>query len=285
MQNGKSNRRLVLGGFALALILAAVLWIFAGGDPAAKQPGEAYGEQFFTTMHNAALQSAEVVVPIVMELVNPRSVIDIGCARGDWLRTFQDHGVERVFGLDGAYLDTATLVIPRESFRAVDLNTDRRLDGDFDVAVCLEVGEHLKPEAAEPLVDRLTQSAPVVLFSAAVPLQGGTDHINEQWPEYWRKIFDSKGFIMTDPIRDQVRSDDRVSWYYRQNMLVYVARDALSSYPALEAAVVPREASGLEWVHSNVVRKYAADQETRSYKVFASLRQMARDLRYFLTPD
>jgi hypothetical protein len=70
----------------------------------------------------------------------------------------------------------------------------------------LEVAEHLSGKAGACLVHTLTQAAPLVMFSAAVPGQRGSHHINEQWPGYWRSLFTDEGFRLFNPIRPLIRA-------------------------------------------------------------------------------
>ena len=65
-------------------------------------------------------------------------------------------------------------------FTAVDLRDSFAIGRTFDLAISLEVAEHPPEEFAEPLVERLVTAAPFVLFSAAIPEQGGIHHVNEQ---------------------------------------------------------------------------------------------------------
>src|SRR5204862_3532668 len=142
-----------------------------------------------------SLRSARAVVPLVMELVRPASVLDVGCGLGTWLAAFAEAGVADFLGMDGDYVDRAKLKIPAERFRAADLTNPPSPGRTFDLAVCLEVAEHLPEKASPRLVELLATAAPVVLFSAALPGQGGTRHINEQWPAFWQRLFAARGFV------------------------------------------------------------------------------------------
>jgi SAM-dependent methyltransferase len=170
-----------------------------------------------------------------MEFVQPRSVIDIGCGIGTWLRAFMEAGVDEVVGVDGDYVNRAQLMIPHSSFYAHDLEQPLRLERKFDLALSLEVGEHLASQFAPVLVGSLTRLAPVILFSAAIPGQGGTNHVNEQWPEYWEYLFDTEGFVQTDPLRPQLWYDNRVDPWYRQNLYVFIERKLLEANGRLSA--------------------------------------------------
>lgn len=98
------------------------------------------------------------------------------------------------------------LAIPRECFAAVDLNKAFEADRRFDLAISMEVAEHLAPEISANFVRSLTRLSDIVLFSAAVPGRGGTNHINEQWPSYWSNLFRNENFEVVD-LNVTTRSD------------------------------------------------------------------------------
>jgi SAM-dependent methyltransferase len=192
-----------------------------------------YSTEFFTTHQGGARRSAQVVVPLVLEIAPVHSVIDVGCGEGTWLSVFRESGVEDVLGVDGDYVERARLEIPRERFRAHDLTQPLHLDRAFDLAVSLEVAEHLPADAADGFVESLTRLAPVVLFSAAAPYQGGQNHVNEQWPAYWARRFAGRGYLPVDCLRRRVWANPEVEWWYAQNTFLYVQRDRLQRDPAL----------------------------------------------------
>lgn len=139
-----------------------------------------YDERFFEELREGARSSARAVVPLVMRMLAPASVVDVGCGLGTWLAVFAENGISDFLGIDGSYVDPLRLEIPRGRFLPHDLSTPLRLDRRFDLAVSLEVAEHLPGSAAETCVGSLAELAPLVLFSAAIPFQGGTNHVNEQ---------------------------------------------------------------------------------------------------------
>ena len=115
----------------------------------------------------------------VMRLIAPRSVIDLGCGDGEWLAEFQKHGVADFLGVESEEMDRSALMIPQPLFRPHDLRTPFFLDRTFDLAMSLEVAEHLPPHRAEDFVAELTALAPVVLFSVAIPNEGGIQGLGE----------------------------------------------------------------------------------------------------------
>jgi hypothetical protein len=121
------------------------------------------------------------------------------------------------------------LNIPKENFREVELDKDIEVDKKYDMAISLEVAEHLPEKSAKSFVHALTRASDIILFSAAVPLQGGTNHINEQWPNYWWSLFKEHGFVAIDFLRKQIWDEEKVAFWYRQNIILYVKKEILST--------------------------------------------------------
>lgn len=215
-----------------------------------------YDREFFQATGDGSLRSARVVAPLVVDLVAPRSVVDFGCGVGAWLRAFDELGVSDYLGLDGEYVLARELYVPTNSIRVARLEEPPLLGRRFDLAVCLEVGEHLPDSAAMPLVNSLTQAAPVVLFSAAVPGQGGTNHVNERWPGYWREIFSRFGYHRMDPIRHRVWRNPNVEWWYRQNIYLFASGDEIAKRPHFQREVVLARECPFELFHEDVVGKF-----------------------------
>jgi len=174
-------------------------------------------------VHN--LQAAEAMVPRVMELFNPVSVADVGCGLGSWLHVFQKAGVKRVAGFDGDYVDKSRMYISPEDFFSADLEKPLPVNAVFDLALCLEVAEHLKEASAHVLVSSLVKLSDTIIFSAAIPGQGGQNHINEQWPEWWARHFRKHDFYFYDIFREQFWQDARVDWWYRQNIFLVTTQE------------------------------------------------------------
>lgn len=217
--------------------------------------GGPYDDEFFDAAEQGMLRSATAVVPHVIDLIEPRSVVDVGCGRGAWLSVFQSHGVERLLGLDGSYVDPRKLFIPSECFLSADLAKPFTIPGRFDLAVCLEVGEHLPHKSAGSLVSSLTDAAQAVLFSAAVPGQGGTHHINEQWPGYWKSLFARRGYTYLDVIRPRIWDNRQIEWWYRQNLFLFVSDAAIGRLPRLCAAEAT-SLGDLQFLHADVLAEF-----------------------------
>ncbi len=192
-----------------------------------------YDDTFFARVTQDTVESARIIVPLLLKLISPASVVDIGCGLGAWLKVCEEHRIKMFRGFDGDYIDRSKLLVQPSCFTAVDLAKPIEIDQRFDLAICLEVAEHL-PEAAAPgLVRMLTTVAPFVLFSAAIPGQRGPGHVNEQWPSYWKALFTENGFQRLDPIRRHIWRNSHVQWWYRQNLFLYASRDAIIESEAL----------------------------------------------------
>jgi len=200
------------------------------------EPGrnDEYPREYFEVIKELARSSANVIVPILIDLVSPKSVVDFGTGAGSWLAVFRASGVEDIVGIDGDWIPRDTLEIPQDRFLALNLERPVNLERGFDLVLALEVGEHLSPDSANALVESLTKAGPVVLFSAAIPFQGVPHHVNEQWPEYWVEKFRTRGYSVIDCIRKRIWNDPRVAWFYAQNTLLFVREDAIEKSPALK---------------------------------------------------
>ena len=163
----------------------------------------------------------------------PQSVVDVGCGHGTWLAVFVELGILEYCGIYGDYIDPSALDIPADRFIAADSAQPLRLDRRFDLVVTLEVAEHLPKTDASTFVQSLTELGPVVLFSAAIPFQGGENHLNEQWPDYWAHLFHNRGYRAVDCLRKKTWHNDKVEPWYAQNILLFVHPDEIASSPRL----------------------------------------------------
>ena len=194
-----------------------------------------YDETFFAVMRSGARRSADAVLPRLLELVPARTLVDVGCGWGSWLRAALDLGVAEVAGVDGDWVDPGDLEVAAETFRHADLRAPLDLGRRFDLAISLEVAEHLPEETAAAFVASLVGAAPAVAFSAAIPGQGGFGHLNEQWPGYWADLFAQHGYEAVDALRPLLWDDERVDWWYAQNLVIYASSEAIGRHRALEA--------------------------------------------------
>ncbi|MDO9353070.1 MAG: class I SAM-dependent methyltransferase [Solirubrobacteraceae bacterium] len=180
--------------------------------------------------------SAAAVAAEVSKYVTPKSFVDLGCGNGGWTKAFAALGIEDYLGIDGPWVQPEWLDIPVEHFRQDDLAVGSSIDREYDLAISVEVAEHLPESSADGFVETITRAAPVVVFSAAIPFQGGTGHLNEQWPSYWAKKFAARGYVAVDALRRPLWDREDIAYFYRQNITFYVKESELANYPKLAAA-------------------------------------------------
>lgn len=169
---------------------------------------------------NAAIE----VVPFLIDLLKPKSVVDVGCGTGTWLKIFLDHKINEILGIDGTYLNKEQLKIDSSKFIAYDLETLYRCEKKYDLVISLEVAEHLSSDSSDVFVETLTGLSDTVIFSAAIPNQGGQNHINEKEPKYWIEKFEKKGFKLYDVLRPVFWDNKKIDPWYRQNILLFTKK-------------------------------------------------------------
>lgn len=183
-----------------------------------KQP---YSTNFFAEQKIGAETSCRPIVTEILTLFKINSVVDVGCGLGVWLAEFARQGINDFLGIDGDYIDRQKLLIPQSHFQSANLEKLIKFDRNFDLACSLEVAEHLPESSAQSLVYALVSAAPVVLFSAAIPGQGGRNHLNEQYQSYWARLFAEHRYTAFDVIRPKIFCNSSIKFWYRQNILVF----------------------------------------------------------------
>lgn len=187
-----------------------------------------YSKKFYKNRQKLTKTSAEMILSLLFSRIQFNSVIDFGCATGIWIAACKKYGANNCLGLDGDWIDKKQLEISDDEFIVHNLNLLGYVPKSrYDLAICIEVAEHLTQEMGDVLVKSLTESSDVILFSAAVCGQGGTGHINEQPQHYWSNKFALQNYICIDLIRPKIWNDEFVNIIYKQNMLLYVHDEAL----------------------------------------------------------
>ncbi|HEX4490222.1 MAG TPA: class I SAM-dependent methyltransferase [Acidimicrobiia bacterium] len=222
----------------------------------APELGVTYDDAFYQSLDADVSASAATIAPIVVDLLHPTSVLDVGCGRGTWLAAFARLGVNDVLGVDGAHVSARDLEIPPAAFLAHDLTQPLRLGRRFDLVMSLEVAEHLDEQYASAFVESLVTHGAAVLFSAAVPGQGGAGHVNEQWPSTWAARFAEHGYVPVDAVRPKVWTDRRVAYWYAQNVLLFV--DGTDAATSAVRAACPSAPALLDVVHPGLLAAVAA---------------------------
>lgn len=166
------------------------------------------------------------IVPYLINTFHPQSIIDVGCGKGTFLHAFLKNNVSDVLGVDGSWINRSELFIPEKFFLERDLEKELDIERRFDMALCLEVAEHLSESSSDTIINSLTKLSDLIIFSAAIKNQKGQHHVNEQSFDYWVEKFEKKGFVFYDIFRKQFWNNSKVNWWYKQNMFL-VMRDGI----------------------------------------------------------
>ena len=174
-----------------------------------------YTPAYYKRISEGSAKSAKEVFNALSEIgVNPKSVLDVGCGIGAW----KQGGIDW-YGID--YNIPKDALFDGVKYVECNLSEAKEFTYNADMAICLEVAEHLPIERAEWLVNILCKSSDIILFSAAIPYQGGSGHINEQWQTWWEKLFNDNVFGAAK-IQPNIRGNKNIEMWYRQNIILYV---------------------------------------------------------------
>ncbi len=237
--------------------------------------GETYRDLYDRQLHDQEHEnehSAATLLARVHALAPFESVLDVGCGLGVWLSKAQKLGANDVAGIEGEWIAGAPLQVPRECVQTLDLEQPFDLGRRFDLAMSVEVAEHLSPSAAKGFVESLTRHADVVLFSAAIPFQGGHHHVNEQFLPYWAALFEDRGYRVVDALRGEFWYDRQILWWLRQNLVLFANDAALARYPRLKAEA-KKDHGPLSVVHPDVywARMVNARNELKALQALAEM--------------
>ena len=225
-----------------------------------------YDDAFYAEQVDGSLRSARAYLARLFALWRPDSVIDVGCGRGAWLAACGERGVARLSGLDGDWVSQEKMLDPAIAFRRADLQQEITGAERHDLAISLEVAEHLPPASSDGFVRTLVAHADAIVFGAAYVSQPGTGHINTRPHSFWADRFLAHGYRMYDFFRPHFWSDNEVEPWYRQNTFLYVR----PGHP-LDAALADAGHSPLPdarfvdcihpWLYFGMLEQYAALQQ------------------------
>lgn len=227
-----------------------------------------YSVNYFLHGKDGIIKSAREIVPLILNLAEIKSVIDVGCGLGYWLSIFQEYGINDILGIDGPYLDKSGLVISEDKFKPFDLKQALRINKKFDLVISIEVAECLPAEYAEIYIESLTSLGPLILFSAPIPFQGGELPLNMQWPDYWAEIFAKQGYAVIDCLRKLIWNNRNINFYYRQNILLFAKKEYISQNLALAREYQNTNINMLSLVHPE---KYLMVADLKNFPSFKNV--------------
>lgn len=210
-----------------------------------------YDHNFYQRRRAMTLPAARKVLSIVAQHTKFSSVADFGCGVGTWLSVAKQMGADRAVGFEGDWVTHEMLDDKTIDLRRGSLENRVSLDSPVDLAISLEVAEHLSPGRADTFVEDICAAAPYILFSAAIPGQGGKGHINEQWQSYWAEKFAARGYKIFDVVRPEILGDQTIPYWYQQNTMLLMRAEAAPH------ALLPyeRKPESMDFVHSSLFER------------------------------
>lgn len=196
--------------------------LFALHAEARDREEEEVNQETRDAVREGCKRSASIILPMIFDtLGTPRAMLDVGGGEGHWIEAARALGVHELWNADVESHEAVRW--DAEALRPLpvrDVNGDARIIDRWPLALCLETAEHLTPTAGDHLVAELCRVADEIIWSAAIPGQGGDGHINEQWPDYWYERFEDNGFGLYDPgWRSDLWHRAEVEPWYAQNLL------------------------------------------------------------------
>ncbi len=166
-----------------------------------------YSENFFKKREKLGWRS-RILNPFIVDVFYPETLIDVGCGIGDFVKWFQENGV-RAVGIEGSENVLPYLVVDKKDVFIKDLRFSLNSDFSerFDLAICIEVAEHIEQEYSDIFVKNLCSLSNQILFTAALPGQSGHGHINCQPQLFWEKLFCDCGYDRKEQFEDLIISN------------------------------------------------------------------------------
>ena len=238
-----------------------------------------YSQDFYVQRHQQTASAARAVLAVILDALPVDSVVDIGCGVGTWLSVAKEMGATTLLGIDGPWVDPALMQIDRSELLIQDLQQPIRLNRRFDLALSLEVAEHVPALRAKSFVSDLCEASDQIVFGAAVPDQGGVGHLNEQWQSYWAALFAEHDFCPIDCVRARIWSNSEIPWWYKQNTLLYVKRHIFAD--TCNAFSIPGRyaASQIDLIHPDMYSSHLSRYDDFGFLLRQTLKVFRRKLK------
>jgi len=155
----------------------------------------------------------------IAELFSPVLAADLGCGIGEYCKAFKEHGWPAVHGYEGTP-EIAEIAV-YDNIQVLDLTKRRWVGINYDMVVCLEVGEHIPPKHEQTFIENVLEfTHKDLVLSWAIPGQGGAGHFNERSNEYVIGKFTKNGLIYEDLLSQGLRNSATLSWF-KNTILVF----------------------------------------------------------------
>lgn len=187
-----------------------------------------YDSNFYDNQSIGSYQSAKVILGILFQAIKVRSILDVGCGVGTWLRAAKELGCRECVGVEGKWVVNKMQPKNGVIIKIQNLEKKIKINKKYNLTISMEVAEHLTPKRAKSFVRDLCRSSDIILFSAATPAQGGVNHLNEKPISFWASIFLKHGFIPFDVIRPLVKHNTKVEPWYRKNSILFISNKKIT---------------------------------------------------------
>jgi|688.fasta_scaffold450246_2 hypothetical protein len=229
----------------------------------------AYNDNFYLD-NRTRIKSAEEFLSYLFKYFKPKSLVDVGCGRGAWLKVAQNLGVNNLLGIDGQWNKEKLILRNTKKckidFIYKDLNYFFKVDKKYDLAICLEVAEHLNSSSAINLIKSIINLSDTIVFSAAFNMQGGVMHINEREHSYWGQLFLKNNFIVFDIFRPNLWKKNNISFWYRQNAFLFVKKKSKIFNILIKCNINPLSNTDfMDCVHPELFYRRVGEQGIKYY--------------------
>ncbi len=156
---------------------------------------EIYDRAFFAEWgrgHDKYVKSAELIAGVLHSQLKPKRLVDLGAGCGVYADAFARRGVE-VLAIDGVVAPAEHSYPIKTEVRDLTVPFEN-VWGDFDIAICLEVAEHIPEEFSDAFLDNVLRFSDRLIMSAAQPDQPGHHHVNLKPKRYWVAKLAAKGW-------------------------------------------------------------------------------------------
>ena len=183
-----------------------------------------YDEKYYKKHETGSYISALQILKYITSFIDIKSVIDFGCGMGTWCKAIEDLGISNILGIDQHIYDSKYMLIPEKNYMRYDLRKELLFSHKVDIAISVEVAEHIEEEYSERFIHNLCMCSDLILFSAALPFQGGTGHVNEKSCTFWANIFNKFKYKPIDCIRPHFWNNKQIEVWYRNNCILYAEK-------------------------------------------------------------
>lgn len=199
----------------------------------------------------------------IVRRLNPRTVLDVGCAKGFLVECLRDRGVE-AYGFDVSEYAISEVRSDIKPFCWVGSSTNS-IGRNYDLITCIEVCEHLAEPDAQDAIREMTSHADTILFSSTPTDFTEPTHVNVRPIIDWLRLFASSSFapditfdaefVAPQAVlfrRVQVRPADQLLCRFANSRNQAIARAQIEKELKEKNALLSTESSNFQKFYRNV---------------------------------